>query len=304
MHDFFHDVILHSFKETLVLLPFLFLTYLLMEWIEHRASERTVSMLSRSGRFAPPLGALLGVVPQCGFSAMAANLYGARFLTVGTLLAVFLSTSDEMLPLLIGGGVPPLTLLAILAYKVAVAIAVGLTADLILSLCKKKKGVPSADFHAPFHEESGTDENHVCGCESCHHTSIPKSALLHTLHIGVFLLLSIVLINLLLFIIGEDTLRTMLSGIPVLSHTVCALLGLIPNCAVSIVLSELYLSGVLSAGAMLSGLLPGAGVGILVLCRVGRSWKETGIILGSLVLIGVVFGLLADAPLLAPLFAL
>lgn len=301
MHNFFHDVILHSFTETLILLPFLFLTYLLMEWIEHRASERTLLLLSRSGRFAPPLGALLGVVPQCGFSTMAANLYGARFITVGTLLAVLLSTSDEMLPLLIGGGVPPLKLLAILGYKVGVAIFVGLIADLILSLCRKK-GLLLVDAHP--HQKSDADGQHACGCDACHHTSIPKSALLHTLHIGLFLLVSIVLINLLLFLIGEDTLRTVLSRIPILSHAVCALLGLIPNCAVSVVLSELYLSGVLSAGAMLAGLLPGAGVGLLVLCRVGRSWRETGVILGTLVLVGILFGLLADAPFLAPLFAL
>lgn len=307
MHDFFHDVILHSLEETLLLLPFLFLTYLLMEWIEQRASERTLSLLSRSGRFAPPVGALFGVVPQCGFSAMASNLYAAGFLTLGTLLSVLLSTSDEMLPLLLGGGVPPLTILAILGYKVVVATVVGLALDLILSLLYRRRedSMSPEEYDAPCScDACQTDEQNGCACASCNGTSLVRSALLRTMHITLFLLLSITVINLLLFFIGEDTLRTILTGAPGLSHAVCALLGLIPNCAVSILLSELYLSGVLSAGAMLAGLLPGAGVGILILCRTIPSWKQKGFILGILVLVGIVFGLLADAPLLAPLFAL
>lgn len=290
MHEFFHDVVLHALEECARLLPFLFLTYLLMEWLEHRASERTTSLLSRAGRFAPPLGALLGVVPQCGFSTVAANLYSARLLTAGTLVAVFLSTSDEMLPLLLGGNVPLPKVLAILGYKVFAAITVGLLLDLILSLSKHKE-------EAHVHE--------LCESEGCHcEGGILRSAIVHTVKIALFLLVSVMAINLLVFLVGEEPLRALLSGMGVLGHLVCALVGLVPNCAVSVLLTQFYLDGYLSAGAMLAGLLPGAGVGILVLCRMNRPKRQTALLLLLLAFVGVLFGLLADTPVLAPLFAI
>lgn len=290
MHEFFHDIVLHALEECARLLPFLFLTYLLMEWLEHRASERTTSLLSRAGRFAPPLGALLGVVPQCGFSTVASNLYSARLVTAGTLVAVFLSTSDEMLPLLLGGSVPLPKVLAILGYKVAVAILVGVLLDLAISLSKHKEKV-----HV--HE--------LCESEGCHcEGGILRSAVVHTVKISLFLLVSVMAINLLVFLVGEDSLRALLSDMGVLGHFVCALLGLVPNCAVSVLLTQFYLEGYLSAGTMLAGLLPGAGVGMLVLCRMNRPKKQTAMLLLLLFLTGVLFGLLADTPLLAPLFAI
>lgn len=290
MHEFFHDVVLHALEECARLLPFLFLTYLLMEWLEHRASERTTSLLSRAGRFAPPLGALLGVVPQCGFSTVASNLYSARLVTAGTLVAVFLSTSDEMLPLLLGGSLPLPKVLAILGYKVLVAIVVGLVLDLVLSLSKRE-------------EESHVHE--LCESEGCHcEGGILRSATVHTVKIALFLLVSIMAINLVVFLVGEEPLRELLSKIGVLGHLVCALVGLVPNCAVSVLLTQFYLDGYLSAGAMLAGLLPGAGVGILVLCRMNRPKAQTVRLLLLLVGVGILFGLLADAPFLAPLFAI
>ena len=301
MHEFFHDVILHSLKEALLLLPFLFATYLLMEWIEHRASDKALSLLHGSGRLAPPIGALFGIVPQCGFSAMASNLYASRAITMGTLIAVLLSTSDEMLPLLIGSGAGALTILSILFYKVVVAILIGLLTDALLPLLERR--FPALRVEHP-HKGEEKKAPTVCGCEACHQATLLRAALLHTAHIGLFVLACVTFVNLLLFLIGEDALAALLTGAPVLSHVLCALIGLIPNCAASVLLCELYLSGVLSAGAMLAGLLPGAGVGILVLCRTNRSWRETGVILGILVLSGILFGLLADAPFLSPIFAL
>lgn len=301
MHEFFHDVILHSLEETLLLLPFLYLTYLFIEWLAGRATDKTLSLLARADRFGPPVGALLGVVPQCGFSAVAANLYTAGVITVGTLLSVFLSTSDEMLPLLIGGGLRPRTIFAILGYKIAVAILVGVLTDFVLTLLERHS--PARAESAPEEDEpASTPEACGCGC-CCSDVPLWRAALMHTLRIGVFLLVTVIGVNLLFFLVGEDTLRDLLSGLPVLSHVVCALLGLVPNCAVSVLLSELYLSGVLSAGAMLAGLLPGAGVGLLVFCRVNRPRSYTLITLAILFVSGVLFGMLADAAFLAPLFA-
>lgn len=277
----FDEVFLHGLLDTLKLLPFLFLTYLLMEFIEHKAEDKVRSFMSGAGKYAPFAGALLGAVPQCGFSVAAANLYTGRVISLGTVIAVFLSTSDEMLPILIAGSIPPLTVLVIVLYKVAVAMLVGFTLDAVLRA--RGRHLDEIDIDA-------ICENDNCHCER----GILHSALHHTLTISLFVLAATLLINAATFFIGEERIAASMGNLPLLSHLASAIIGLIPNCAASVILSSLYTDGLISAGVMMSGLFSGAGVGMLVLFRVNKNRRENFLILGALVAVGFIFGALFD----------
>lgn len=256
------DVILDTLIDFAKLLPFLFLTYLLMEWLEHKTSEKAENSIRKAGRFGPVIGGLLGVVPQCGFSASASGLYAGGIITTGTLAAIFLSTSDEMLPICISEQVEVKAIIRILATKVILGVAFGLLIDLVLRLTGK--GESKKDIH--------------CLCESddchCEEENIFKSALIHTVKIAVFILIITFALNVLIFFAGEETLGKLFVNIPVVSCLISALVGLIPNCAASVVITELFLSGVISDGALISGLLAGSGLGILVLFRLNKNIKQ------------------------------
>ena len=283
------EVLWHGFLDTLKLILFLFLTYLLMEFIEHKASGKTLGFIKKAGPLGPLPGALVGAVPQCGFSAAAANLYTGRVITVGTLVAVFISTSDEMLPILISGGFPATDILIILAYKIVVAIAVGFAIDGILRLLGKKD------------EEINIDE--LCDADDCHcERGILHSAIHHTMTTSLFILLVTMIINAAVFFIGEDALALVMRNTPVLSHAIAAIFGLIPNCAASVILASLASEGIITAGTMMAGLFSGSGIGLLVLFRVNKNLKQNLTITALLVAVGFVFGLLADfVPFLANL---
>ena len=277
---YFSEVFLHSLLDTLNILPFLFLTYVLMEFLEHRASDKMRGAIEKCGPLAPLAGGLLGIVPQCGFSSAAAGLYAGRTVSLGTLIAVFLSTSDEMLPILISGRVGPGAILTLVLSKAAIGIAIGFLVNAAMHF---KRGKETAHIHE------------LCEAEGCHcERGIFLSALYHTLTIAGFLFLATLAIDTLIFFIGEESIKAWLFDIPVLSQLVCALLGLIPSCAISVVMTELYMEGLLSAGALLAGLLPGAGVGTLVLLRTNKNAKENIFILLLLVAVGFLFGLLFD----------
>ncbi len=277
---YLEEVFLHSLLDTLSILPFLFLTYVLMEFLEHRASDKMRRAIEKCGPLAPLAGGALGIVPQCGFSSAAASLYAGRTISLGTLVAVFLSTSDEMLPILISGRARPAVILTLVLSKAAIGIAVGF---LINALMHLKRGKGAEHIHE------------LCEAEGCHcERGVFLSALYHTLTILAFLFLATLTIDTLVFFIGEESIKAWLFDIPVLSQLFCALLGLIPSCAISVVLTELYMEGLLSAGALLAGLLPGAGVGTLVLLRTNKNAKENACILALLVAAGFAFGLLFD----------
>lgn len=278
------DVIIDTLLDTVRLLPFLFLTYLLMEYLEHRAAEKMQAVVEKAGRLGPLPGGLLGIVPQCGFSAAAANLYAGRVITLGTLIAVFLSTSDEMLPILISQAdvVGLGTILKILALKAIIGMVAGFLVDL---LARPKK-------HGQEHIHD------ICEHENCHCNeggSIWKSAVIHTVQITFFILIITFILNTILFIFGEEALGKLLLNRPVAGELLAALVGLIPNCAASVVLTRLYLEGAMSFAACMSGLLTGAGVGSLVLFRVNRNKRENIRILLLLYGIGVAAGLLLEA---------
>lgn len=278
---FLEHVLLSSLIDLLTLLPFLFLTYLLMEFIEHRASDKAERFMKKAGPLGPAVGGLLGAVPQCGFSAAASNLFAGRVVTVGTLVAVFLSTSDEMLPILISSDIPLWKALLFVLYKAVVAVAVGFAVDLSLRIAKKGERKINID------ELCEKDE---CHCEK----GILHSAIHHTITISLFVFAVTFAINTAIFFIGEESLGLVMNDLPVLSHLVAAIVGLVPNCASSVLLATLYSGGIISVGTMLSGLLSGAGVGLLVLFRVNRHIKENLLIVLILILAGVGFGLLGE----------
>ena len=285
--------LLHSLEETLKLLPFLFLTYLLMEFLEHKAGGAAERWLKGSGKIGPLLGGAMGVIPQCGFSTAASGLYTGRIITTGTLLAVYLSTSDEMLPILISGGAPLPLILKLLGSKLIIGIAAGFSIDLLAKLLRPK------NKNAPEPQIEELCEREHCDC----HDHFALSALKHTLRIALFLYLFTFALHVAVELIGEEHIAALILDRPVVGSLLSALVGLIPNCAASVLLTQLYLEGVLSAGCMLAGLLAGSGMGLLVLFRVNKSKKEAFLILLLLFAIGTLFGLLTDLTPIARLFS-
>ena len=279
--SFLSEVLLDGFLDTLKIIPFLFFTYLLMEYIEHKASEKTLAFMKKSGALGPFVGGALGAVPQCAFSAVASNLYTGKVITLGTLIAVFLSTSDEMLPILISGNANVGKILLILGYKAAVGILMGFIIDILMRFFFKKN--------------SEIDIDRICENDNCHcERGILFSSIHHTMTISLFIFAVTLVVNSLIFFIGTDRLAELGSSSFGLSHLIFAILGLIPGCATSVAISTFGLHGIISTGAMLAGLFPNAGVGIIILWRLNRNKKENLLIMLALVAIGFAFGILAD----------
>ena len=275
------EALLDACLDTLKLLPFLFITYLLMEYIEHKTSEKSKNAIKKSGKFGPAIGALLGAVPQCGFSVSATNLYAGRVITLGTLVAIYLSTSDEMLPILISSGTNIGLIVEILLIKIIIGIIAGMTIDLIYQKAKKT------------HEEE--DIHSLCEHDHCHcEEGILKSALKHTLQIFVFILIVSIVLNLVLTLIGEDTLANFISSNKLLAPVIACLIGLIPNCASSVVLTELFTGGIIGIGTLIGGLLVNSGLGVMVLFKVNKNIKENIKIVSCLYLIGVMAGIIIE----------
>lgn len=295
--DYLSEAVLDALIDALKLLPFLYLTYLFMELIEHRTSEHATLAIGKAGRLGALFGGLLGAVPQCGFSAAAAGLFSGRVITLGTLIAVFLSTSDEMVAVMLSGAVdnPDMIpkLLTVLGIKVVCGILVGFAVDLII-----------LHRHGPkehSHEIGSICEHEHCNCEK---HSVFLSALLHTLQIWVFLFAITLAINTVVFFVGEETLGSALRNVPIVGELISGLVGLIPNCVSSVIITELYVDGVITAGQMLSGLFTSAGVGLLVLFRSNRNLKENLVILLTLYVSGVLLGILIGQTGLAALIGL
>ena len=278
---FIDEVLIHGLSEVLILIPFLYLTYLLMEFIEHKASDKTRMLMSRAGRFGPLVGAPLGALPQCGFSTVASNLYTAKIITLGTLISVFLSTSDEMIPILLAGNVDIVTILLIIVYKILVGLVAGVIIDLVLRLLRK--------------DNREIDIDEICDEDGCHcERGIFLSALHHTISVGLWCLAVILGLNALIFFVGTDTLGSIIPDIPLVGHLICALIGLIPNCAASVALTELALEGIITSGQMIAGLFSSAGVGMFVLFKMNKNIKENMLVVGLVLVIGVGFGFIAD----------
>lgn len=268
------DIILDTLIDLLKIIPFLFVAFLIMEYFEHSLSKK--KNVLKNKKVGPIVGSLLGVIPQCGFSVMATNLFSSRVITIGTLIAIYLSTSDEMLPILITNKVSFKLILIILLIKIIIGIIFGYIIDFFW---KKKE---SKDF-------SICDDDH-CHCEK----GIFKSSLIHTLKISSYILITTFLLNTLIYYLGEDTISKILLKNNFFGPFLASLVGLIPNCSASIILTELYLSKVITTGMLIGGLLTGSGIGLLVLFKVNKDKKENFFILISIYLIGVLVGIIFD----------
>ena len=338
------DVILDTLIDSVKLVPFLFLTYLAMEYLEHKAGESTVKMVRKAGKMGPLFGGVAGIMPQCGFSAAASNLYAGRVITLGTLIAIYLSTSDEMLPLLISSDeVSVAFILKILGAKAAIGAIAGFVIDLVIreqrvhhhdhahahaafahghnaigthsregnsahagSVKTSSVGVSAAESDGHAYDDNGHHDeddyaehdhiNELCEHDHCHceEDGIFLSAVKHTLQITFFIMVIGFVLNLILHFVGEDALANLILNRPVIGPVLAGIVGLIPNCAASVTITQLYISGVISLGAMMSGLLVGAGVGLLVLFRVNPDKKENLKIVGILYVIGVLTGIVIN----------
>ena len=273
------EVIVDALIDSVKLLPFLFITYLIMEYIEHKTSNKSKDIIKKSGKFGPIIGSILGIFPQCGFSVSATNLYAARVITLGTLIAVYLSTSDEMLPIFISEAVPVDIIVKTLFIKLVIGIIAGFLIDLVLRIKDKNKE----------EKEKIID---LCEKEHCHcEHGIIKSALKHTISIFVFIIIVTLLINICIHFIGEERIKDLIEMNPVLGPVLAGIVGLLPNCAASVFLTQLYLEKIISAATMLSGLLVNAGVGLAVLFKMNKGIKQNIYIVILLYAIGVTSGL-------------
>lgn len=358
--DLLIDILLDAGKDTLSLVPFLLVTYLALETLEHVAGDRVNGAIKRAGAAGPVVGSLLGMVPQCGFSAMAATLYAGRVVTLGTLVAVFLSTSDEMLPLLLAEQVPVQTMAMLLASKALIALVTGFIVDAAIRGLRRNARAHAAIRRTvlgtaanPAHvncahddhtggdiidevAEAGVSADHIhelcerdhCGCdededehghdrshdhghadEHEHHhghdhshshegapvLSIIRSAISHTVQVSAFIFLVTLILVAVLETFGESAIEQFLRGNETLAVLGSALVGLIPNCSASVVITQLYLEGVLQLAPMLAGTLISAGVGYLVLFRTNRSARENAVFLVMMYVIGAGWGLILSA---------
>lgn len=274
------EIIEETLIDSIKLLPFLFITYLIMEYIEHKTSDKLKNSIKKSGKYGPVVGGLLGTVPQCGFSVAATNLYATRIITLGTLISVYLATSDEMIPILLSEGKNITTILLILAIKLVIAIIAGFIIDFIIRRKNKEKD----------EEERIID---LCEKEHCHcEHSILKSALKHTLNIFIFIIIITFIINILIHFIGEDNISNFVRINPILGPVFAALIGLIPNCASSVILTQLYVENVIPVATMISGLLAGTGIGLAVLFKMNKGIKENIKITILMYVIGVISGVI------------
>ena len=360
--DLLIDILLDAGKDTLSLVPFLLVTYLALETLEHVAGDRVNGAIKRAGAAGPVVGSLLGIVPQCGFSAMAATLYAGRVVTLGTLVAVFLSTSDEMLPLLLAEQVPVQTMAMLLASKALIALITGFIVDAAIRGLRRNARAHAAIRRTvlgtaanPAHvncahddhtggdiidevAEAGVSADHIhelcerdhCGCDEDegehghghghghehhhdhghadehHHDhghshegapvlSIIRSAISHTVQVSVFIFLVTLILVAVLETFGESAIEQFLRGNEMLAVLGSALVGLIPNCSASVVITQLYLEGALQLAPMLAGTLISAGVGYLVLFRTNRSARENALFLVMMYVIGAGWGLILSA---------
>lgn len=278
------EVLQDTAIDTIKLLPFLFITYLIMEYIEHKTSNKVKDVIKKSGKFGPLLGAIVGVFPQCGFSVSATNLYAGRVITLGTLISVYLATSDEMLPILLTEAVPAGTIFTILGIKLVLGIVAGFIIDFVIRMFRKEKV-----------EEQEEKIEEICEHEHCHcEEGIVTSAIKHTLNITIFIFFITLVLNGIIAYIGEDTIAHFISQNVILGPIVAGLIGLIPNCASSVILTELFISNVISMPVLISGVAVNAGVGLLVLFKTNKNAKENLKIVGLLYIIGVLAGIILE----------
>lgn len=300
--EFVLDVVIDALKDTAELIPFLFATYVVISLLDLFASDKTTAAIQRAGHAGPLIGGVLGVVPQCGFSAMGASLYADRIVSLGTFVAVILSTSDEMLPLLLAEHVEAGLLARILVTKAVLGVILGFAIDLVLRVVLGRTSLAGVD-ESDAGEEQDEDAEFDPGAYSCDcgcgepltrgQTAwwVVVNSAYRTFQVVVFIFVVSVLLNALIALVGEDALASFLSGNAVVATLVSGLVGLVPNCAASVVLTQLYIDGVLGFAPMIAGTLVAGGAGYLVLFRMNGNMRENVAIVGIVYALGVCAGL-------------
>ena len=273
------EVLIDTILDSIKLLPFLLVAFLIIELLEHKLNNKTKNIITKSKKIGPIIGSLLGVIPQCGFSVMATNLYITRIITLGTLISIYLSTSDEMLIIMISEKVPIAIILKILLIKILFGIIYGIIIDKILT---KKKQNKETNYEL-------CKEEH-CDCKH----GILLSAIKHTLHITLFIFIITLIINTIFTLLGEDYLSKILLTNNILSPFITGLIGLIPNCAASVILTELYLNKTITLGSLIGGLLTSSGSSLLVLIKNNKNKKENLFIIILLYTLGVFSGIIIE----------
>lgn len=271
------DIIIDTLIDTLKLVPFLFIAFLLIELFEHKFSKKSIKVVESSGKYGPILGSILGIIPQCGFSVMATNLYVTRLITLGTLISIYLSTSDEMLPILISEKAEFSLIIKILLIKLFIGMLVGFIIDKIFKVKKEKKNYD------------------ICEEEHCHcKESIIISSLKHTLNIVVFILLINFILNICFNYLGQDYLSKILLKDSFFGPFISGLIGFIPNCGASVMLTELYINNAINFGSLISGLLTGSGIAIMILFKTNKHFLENIKVMGILYIVGVLSGIIIE----------
>lgn len=277
--DIMQEVIVDTLIDSIRLIPFLFFAFLIIELIEHKFNKKTKEMISRSGHFGPLIGSILGLFPQCGFSVLATNLYTTRIITFGTLIAIYLSTSDEMLPIMLSNNTDITTILQLLSIKFVSGLFFGFLIDFVM---KKKNKQKKLDYH-------------ICDDENCHcEEGIFLSSFKHTINTILFIAIATFILNTTIHYFGEENIENIFLKNNIFAPFISSLIGLIPNCASSVIITELYLNNVISLGTTVAGLLTGSGVALLVLFKTNKNIKQNFTILLTIYGIGVLIGVFIE----------
>ncbi len=284
MHEIIH-ALQHALLDTLKMLPFLIIAFLVLEFLETRFEEKSSSIIEKARHTGPIAGALLGIVPQCGFSVIGSNFYAKRVITLGTLIAIYLSTSDEALLILLTTPERFLDILLIIAIKLAVAVIAGYMIDLII----RRRTDKEECHHCHHHDDSCEDEELIGEEHCCSHTdwkSIVKCTAKRTVSVWFFLFATTALFEYVIDLIGEAKLQEFMLTDSIFQPLFTALIGLIPTCAPSVILARLYIDSAISLGSVISGLCAAAGAGLIVLFRVNKGLKSNLTILALIYIIG------------------
>lgn len=270
------EILLDTVMDVLKLIPFLFIAFSIIEFIEHKISDKSKNAISKSGKFGPIIGSFLGAIPQCGFSVVATNLYITRIISLGTLISIYLSTSDEMLPILISNNMPLMDILKIIGIKIILGMLFGFIIDLIYRKNEKK------NFHIC--------EDDECDCEG----SLIKSSIIHTLKTVLFIFIVSLVLNIGFEYVGKENIEKAFMANSIFAPLISCLIGLIPNCASSVILTEIYLNNVISLGTVIGGLLTNSGLSLLVLFKNNKNLKENLAIVALVYFIGVLSGIIIN----------
>lgn len=273
------EIILDTIADCLKIIPFLFIAFLILEYLEHNISNKSINMAKKAGKYGPIIGSILGAIPQCGFSVAATNLYATKIITRGTLIAIFLSTSDEMIPVLLSQNIDIKKILLILGIKIIIGIIIGLLVDIIF-----KKDISSENTIDKLCEETHCD---------CEHKPI-LSSIKHTISITGFIFIFSLILNIIVEYFGHTYIEKALSYNNFIGPIISSLVGLIPNCASSVIISEMYAKGIVNISSLIAGLLTNSGLGILVLFKTNKNIKDNLLILSIIYIVGVLVGVISN----------